>query len=180
MAHAFPVMPLTNPDVVDNLRAVLDRHSSGAAVRAAEAAGGQPDAELWTELVKGGWTGLALPEQFGGAGQPVADLHLALHELGHAAAPVPYRSSVVLVGAFLAAGEPAPAARDIISGVVGGQIWSPAVTERDWLQAIDTHFDGQRVSGRKTFVPDAGAAAGFLVLARDRGGSPVWLAVDAA
>jgi len=179
MTSAFPTIPLDNPDVRYNLRTVLEKYSSGAAIRRSEAAGGVPDADLWGELVRGGWTGLALPEAVGGAGMPVSDLQLALYELGYAAAPVPYRSSVVLTGWFLAVTTEGDAARDIAESIVAGQVWSPAVTEGRWLESIETTFDGKRVSGRKAFVPDAGAAASFLVLARDRAGAPAWLAVDA-
>src|SRR5215471_18570888 len=118
MTSAFPQIPLDNPDVQDNLRVILDKYSTGAAVRRYETSGWMPDPDLWSELAKGGWTGLCLPEAVGGAGMPAADLHLALYELGYAAAPVPYRSSVVLVGWFLAnseaSGEMSEAARGIV------------------------------------------------------------------
>lgn len=178
MTIAFPVMPLPNPDITDNLRRVLDRYSTGAAVRRYEASGWQPDTELWGELVEGGWTGLIVPEELGGSARPFADLHLALHELGYSAAPVPYRSSVVMAG-FLLTGDRKGRSRSIIESIVIGEIWSPAVAESGWLKNIDTSFDGQRASGCKMFVPDAGAAAGFLVLARDKGGSHVWLEIKA-
>jgi alkylation response protein AidB-like acyl-CoA dehydrogenase len=180
MTSAFPVIPSSNPDITDNLRAILDKLATGAAVRTYEESGWQPDGHLWDELVKGGWTGLALPEDAGGAGRPVTDLHLALHELGRAAAPVPYRSSVVLVGVFLGTDGANDDTRPILESVTNGEIWSPAVTEARWLDTVETRFRGARVSGRKVFVPDAGAAARFLVLALDPDGAPVWAGVDAS
>src|SRR5215510_5415290 len=178
MPDAFPQMPIDNPDVTETLRSMLDKLSTSATVRRFEDRGCTPDTDLWDELVRGGWAGLAIPEGLGGGGASVADLHLALHELGHAAAPVPYRSSAVLVGMFLAAEPGNDAAAEIVGAVVGGEMWSPAVTEARWLRDLETRFDGSKVSGRKLFVSDAGAASSFLVLALGSDGSPVWVAVD--
>ncbi len=180
MTQSFPRIALDNPDITANLRAVLRKYSSGLAVRQYEASGHRPDADLWRELVQGGWTGLCLPENLGGSGRPFSDLQLALYELGHTAAPVPYRSSVVLVAGFLAAEATAAPAAEIVAAIAEGQIWAPAVTEPNWLQQVTTRFDGRHVSGRKAFVPDAGAASSFLVLAVEDDGAPAWVAVDAA
>ncbi len=180
MRHSFPRMPLDNPDITAYLAAVLEKYSSGLAIRRYEASGHRPDADLWRELVRGGWTALCLPEDLGGSGRPLSDMQLTLYELGYAAAPVPYRSSVVLVAGFLATEATAEPAAEIVAAVAQGQIWAPAVTEASWLQQVTTRFDGRRVSGRKVFVPDAGAANSFLVLAVEGDGTPAWVAVDAA
>ncbi|ACY98024.1 acyl-CoA dehydrogenase family protein [Thermomonospora curvata] len=37
--------------------------------------------EVWQELVKGGWTALAIPEEYGGAGQGLLELAVALENL---------------------------------------------------------------------------------------------------
>ena len=43
-----------------------------------------------------GWTGAAIPEEFGGAGLGHLAVCVLAEELGHAVAPVPFASSVYL------------------------------------------------------------------------------------
>src|SRR3954453_6718411 len=47
------------------------------------------DREVWRRLAEAGLTGLAVPEEHGGAGLGFLDLALVLEEVGRAVAPVP-------------------------------------------------------------------------------------------
>src|SRR4030042_955348 len=52
--------------------------------------------ELWKEMVELGWTGLIIPEVYGGSGMTFLDLAVLIEEIGRAAMPGPYFSTVVL------------------------------------------------------------------------------------
>jgi len=54
------------------------------------------DAELWQKVVEMGWTATVIPEEFGGLGLSYLELVVIAEELGRAAAPIPFSSSVYL------------------------------------------------------------------------------------
>ena len=54
------------------------------------------DKALWKEIAAMGWTGAAIPEEYGGAGLGHLGLCVIAEELGSALAPVPFSSSVYL------------------------------------------------------------------------------------
>src|SRR5438067_12470867 len=54
------------------------------------------DRDLWSELVKAGLVGIALPEDVGGGGFGILEAGLVLEEIGRAVAPVPYLASVAM------------------------------------------------------------------------------------
>ena len=66
--------------------------------------GPEPGSEpLWRSLAELGWTGLAFPEPYGGAGLGMVELCIVLEELGRSLAPVPFLSTAI-AGRALAAG----------------------------------------------------------------------------
>ena len=54
------------------------------------------DRALWQAMAEMGWTGAAIPEEYGGAGLGHLAVCVLAEELGHAVAPVPFSSSVYL------------------------------------------------------------------------------------
>ena len=59
--------------------------------------GSEPyDRALWQAMAEMGWTGAAIPEEYGGAGLGHLAVCVLAEELGHAVAPVPFSSSVYL------------------------------------------------------------------------------------
>ena len=55
----------------------------------------------WKEMAELGWTGLAVPEEWGGQGLGIVDLAVLFEEMGYALAPSPLLSNTV-VGLALA------------------------------------------------------------------------------
>src|SRR4029450_6078915 len=69
---------------------------------------GAYDKELWKGLAEMGFLGVAIPEQFGGAGAGHLELCVIAEEMGRAIAPVPFSSTVYLAAeALLIAGSDA-------------------------------------------------------------------------
>src|SRR5699024_6271490 len=157
-----------NPDGVDPLdtaeaqtlrevvRDLLDTRSDSTAVRAAMVAPDGFDRDLWSILCgQIGAAGLAVPEQYGGAGATMAELHVVLDELGRTLTPSPMLGSAVLgAQALLAAGEE-DACRRLLPGIAAGDTiaalawtgddgaWSPlcpAVTADQGVLTGDAHY----------------------------------------
>ena len=97
-------------------RAFLDEHATAAAVRALwDDPRGERD-DLWKELGRLGWLGLALPEAHGGSALGMVETAIVLEELGRVAFPGPYLETVVAAQGIQTAGSPAQQAR-----------WLPAI-----------------------------------------------------
>lgn len=134
---------------------------------------GYPEA-LWDQMVDLGWTGLAFPEQYGGAGGSFLDLAVLLEELGRALTPGPFCSTVVLGGlTVLDAGNEAQK-RDLLPGICHGRLKltlalteASASYEPSGVEATAIRLgNAYHLNGVKLFVPDAQAADWLLVAAR--------------
>ncbi len=53
-------------------------------------------ADLWRSIAEMGWTGAAIPEEYGGVGLGRLAVCVLAEELGRAVAPIPFSSSVYL------------------------------------------------------------------------------------
>src|SRR5215472_17502955 len=59
------------------------------------------DADLWLKLAAQGFTGIIVPEAYGGMGLGKVELILLMEEAGYALLPGPFFSTVALAGAVL-------------------------------------------------------------------------------
>lgn len=129
---------------------------------------------LWRQLVSLGWTGLVMPEQYGGTGGSFLDLAVLLEEMGRALVPGPFFSTVLLGGlTVLDAGTEAQK-RDLLPRISTGDLTmtlaltEPSATYEPW--GIETaavpQGGGYTLSGVKLFVPDAHVAGLMVVAAR--------------
>jgi alkylation response protein AidB-like acyl-CoA dehydrogenase len=81
----------------DSLRAMLAGRSPVDQVLANCEQGASHNAALWRVLARDmGLAGLAVPEQYGGAGASLREAAVVVEELGRAVAPVPYLGSAVV------------------------------------------------------------------------------------
>ncbi|MFF5712104.1 acyl-CoA dehydrogenase family protein [Streptomyces sp. NPDC012756] len=146
------------------VRAVLGRHADGAAWRPL------------TEQI--GVAGLAVPEEYGGAGYGAQEVHVVMEELGRELSPVPYLGSAVLVaGALLASDDAAACARllpDLASGAVVGALawaelgsWDPSAVRAEVAPGPGGSW---RITGAKEHVLDGAEAGVLLVAARSGAG----------
>lgn len=104
------------------LRTLLARQCESAAVRAAAASPSGYDRGLWTRLCgEIGVAGLTVPEKYGGAGAGLAEMQVALEELGRVLAPSPLLgSAVVAAQALLLAGD-AEACERLLPDIATGE-----------------------------------------------------------
>jgi len=133
------------------------------------------DPAFWARLAEMGWTGLGIPEEYGGVGT-FLDLVVVLEEAGRALLPGPFFSTMGLAVPTLleAAGEaqkkavlPAIAAGDARATVALTEPSGRWDAEGVTLGARSSG-DGWRLDGVKLFVPDAAVADHTIVVARTR------------
>lgn len=79
----------------------LRNECSSAVVRDVLDSDKQFHADLWTAIVDMGWTGVAIPEEFGGLGAGHLELCVIAEELGRVLAPVPFSSTIYLTAEAL-------------------------------------------------------------------------------
>src|SRR5690242_2990551 len=132
------------------------------------------DRGLWKGLAEMGFLGVAIPEQFGGAGAGHLELCVIAEEMGRALAPVPFSSTVYLAAeAILLAGSEAQKQKWLPLIASGSAIGTLALFEgkgNPSPQAIKLTANGGVLNGSKKPVPD-GAIADFAIVAARTGSS---------
>jgi alkylation response protein AidB-like acyl-CoA dehydrogenase len=130
------------------------------------------DRELWRGLAEMGFLGVAIPEEFGGAGAGHLELCVIAEEIGRALAPVPFSSTVYLAAeALLLAGSNAQKRKwlpAIASGEAIGTLALFEGTGNPSPKAIQLAISGGTLNGIKKPVPD-GAIADFVIVAARTG-----------
>jgi len=137
------------------------------------------DAGVWRQAGEQlGLQGIAIPEEYCGAGFSFAEQAIVLEELGAALYGGPYLASAVLAATALLASPDEDARKRYLPGIASGEtIATLAFTEEDgsWEPdairlAATSSADGWRLDGRKSFVLDGHTAHLILVVARSAGG----------
>ncbi|MFK4491305.1 acyl-CoA dehydrogenase family protein [Bradyrhizobium sp. USDA 336] len=158
----------------DQARKFLAEKCSPKAVRVVLDGKTPYDKELWKGLAEMGFLGVAIPEEFGGAGAGHLELCVIAEEMGRANAPVPFSSTVYLAAeALLIAGSDAQKKK-----------WLPAIASGEAIGTLAL-FEGKGnpapknvkltaangvLNGVKKPVAD-GAIADFAVVAARTGSS---------
>ncbi len=158
----------------DQARKFLGEKCSPKAVRVVLEGKEPYDRELWKGLAEMGFLGVAIPEEFGGAGAGHLELCVIAEEMGRALAPVPFSSTVYLAAeALLLAGSDAQKQKWLPKIASGEAIGTLALFEgkgNPSPQAIKLDASGGVLNGMKKPVPD-GAIADFAVVAARTGSS---------
>jgi alkylation response protein AidB-like acyl-CoA dehydrogenase len=128
------------------------------------------DPELWSAVAEQGWLGIHLSESQGGLGLGVVDLAVVGEEMGRACFPGPFLGTV---WAATLVAEANPTSKYLKSLTAGESKGAVALLESDasWdlaevrLQAQPCG-KGYQLTGRKSFVCDAGVADVLVCVAR--------------
>ena len=147
----------------------LTRELPSDRVREIEQAG-EPDAELWRQIVELGWTGLPVAEQYGGQGGSLPDAAVLIQQLCRAAALTPYQQVVISASTVQKHGSD-ELKQALLPRIAEGAVVAPAAVERSgnvWAPIETIYADGA-VQGQKFFVEYAGSADVHLVTAVQNG-----------
>src|SRR4029079_10819879 len=116
----------------DQARKFLGEKCSPKAVRVVLDGKAPYDKELWKGLAEMGFLGVAIPEEYGGAGAGHLELCVIAEEMGRANAPVPFSSTVYLAAeALLIAGSDAQKKK-----------WLPAIASGEAIGTL-ARFEGK-------------------------------------
>ena len=152
-------------------REFLAERSKAAHVRAAALFERGYGEEFWRDVAGLGWTGLTVPEQYGGAGMTFADMAVLLEEWGAALAPGPLVETAVIGAAAIASCANERQKREHLPRIADGDlIISPALLGEagDWSHlgadiVVGRGSDEWRLHGRRHFVNYADSAGLFIL-----------------
>lgn len=132
------------------------------------------DPKMWQKMVKLGFQGLVIPEEFGGMDGDFVELALFMEEIGRNIVPMPYYSTVALCALPLAKFGSDEQKEAWLPGIAEkGDIWTLAQTEEKATNdaseiQLSAKADGDAfiLNGIKLFVPYAHVAKMMLVATR--------------
>ena len=129
-------------------------------------------------MVNLGWSGILVPEEYGGSNFGVAGISVILQECGKTLTPSPLFSTGVL-GAYAISNFGTQEQKEkYLPKIVSGEITTAlAVDESSHHDPLKTSFEAKKnneeylLNGKKTFVIDGASADILIVLARTSGNS---------
>jgi len=131
----------------------------------------------WRKMAELGWTGLIVPEEYGGAGLNMVDMVVVLEEMGKVVFPGPFFASVILGALAIDLGGTAEQKQGWLPSLADGskratlaQVEESGRWDADGIQlAAKGDGNGFALSGTKLFVHDAHNADLLIVPARSGG-----------
>ncbi|HKI73609.1 MAG TPA: acyl-CoA dehydrogenase family protein [Pseudomonadales bacterium] len=132
--------------------------------------------DTWSAMVDMGWTGMIIPEQYGGSDLGYLTFGIVLEETGRQLTASPlFASALVGASAILAGGSEAQKQSVLPKIVDGSAIVTLAIDESPRHSPCNISLtaeksgDGFKLSGTKCFVAEGGSATHFVVGARTSG-----------
>lgn len=136
------------------------------------------DMDIWQEMVKLGWSGILIPEEFGGSNFGVAGISVILQECGKTLTPSPLFATGVLGAHAITHFGTEEQKNNYLTKIVSGEITTAiAIDETSHHDPLKTNMsavlkdDAYILNGKKVFVVDGASADIFIVLARTSGNS---------
>jgi alkylation response protein AidB-like acyl-CoA dehydrogenase len=163
----------------------IARGTDIARVRALRRNPGEYDKSVWRHMAELGWTGILVPDAYGGSGLGLADAAIVAEGVGRALMPEPFTASAVLATSVLAGAQNEALKQSLLPRIVRGDL-APALAWQEQSATIDSaHIaaaavpfeGGYRLDGTKRYVCGAAGADVFIVAARN-GADLVLAAVD--
>ena len=135
------------------------------------------DESLWRAIADQGWTGLIIPEEYGGLGLGLVDLVAVVEEMGRACLPGPFLSTLWAAALIERAGSEGQR-KQYLEPISAGDLKATVALleeDADWNPAAVTmraEKDGKtfKLRGRKEYVTDAAVADVIICVARDNDG----------
>jgi alkylation response protein AidB-like acyl-CoA dehydrogenase len=132
--------------------------------------------DLWKTFAEMGFSGLLVPEEFGGSGLGCVEAGVVMEEIGRNLMPSPFLATSVLAASALAQGGSAAQKSEHLPKVADGSLLAAlAIDEGAKHRPLMTRMqavrsgNGFRLEGDKAFVVDGHAADLLIVAARTAG-----------
>ena len=124
--------------------------------------------ELWSQISEMGWTGTAIPEEYGGLGLGMLELCVIAEELGRSLAPTPFSSSIYLFAEFIKNYGSEDQKKKFLPLIASGEkIGTFALSETNGTPKpsnVKTEYSSEKINGYKSPVSD-GETADYLIIA---------------
>ena len=140
---------------------------------------------FWRECAEMGWTGVLVPQEFGGIDFGVTGAGLIAREMARTLAPSPFLSTAVLAASALRRSESAAAKAKWLPRIASGEAIvafaideGPRPTDQTQAMAVKSGQDWL-VTAAKHFVLDGHVADAFVVESRRFAGTPALFLVEA-
>lgn len=134
------------------------------------------DSAVWQQMLELGWSGMAIPEEYGGFEFGHAGLGIVLEETGRTLTCSPLIASILLGANLVNELGNVDQKRNLLPAVVSGEtVLTLALDERPFhspsriATTASKQADGYLLNGSKTFVLDGHVADKVLVVARTAG-----------
>ncbi|MFF8097225.1 acyl-CoA dehydrogenase family protein [Streptomyces sp. NPDC016675] len=137
----------------------------------------QHNQKLYEKMANLGWLGIAIPEEYGGAGQGMTDLCLFLQETSYGLAPISgFGTTVIAASAYEKFGTEEQK-RTVLEGVAAGRVEAISMSEPGAGSDVgaltcraERTTGGYLVNGQKTWCSNAHFADHILLIARTEQG----------
>jgi len=127
--------------------------------------------KLWKGVAELGWLGVAIPEEYGGAGYGYLELAMIAGEIGQALAPIPFGSTVYLAAEAITQEGSADQKKQYLTGIASGDLIGTLATNEKvgtlTEKSISATFADGKLSGTKLPVADGVIADFAIVLAKE-------------
>ena len=132
--------------------------------------------DLWRSFAEMGFSGLLVPDEFGGSGLGCVEAGVVMEEIGRTLMPSPFLGTAVLAASALSRGGSAAQKSEYLPKIADGSLLAAlAVDEGAKHRPLQTQMaavragNGFRLSGAKAFVVDGHTADLLIVAARTAG-----------
>jgi alkylation response protein AidB-like acyl-CoA dehydrogenase len=132
--------------------------------------------ELWRSFAEMGFSGLLVPDSFGGSGLGCVEAGVVMEEIGRTLMPSPFLSTAVLAASALSRGGSAAQKSEYLPKIADGSLLAAlAVDEGAKHRPLQTKMqavrsgNGFKLNGAKAFVVDGHTADLLIVAARTAG-----------
>src|SRR5438874_5292351 len=134
--------------------------------------------DLWKVFAEMGFSGLLVPENFGGSGLGCVEAGVVMEDIGRSLMPSPYLSTAVLAASALSRGGSAAQKSEHLPKISDGSLLAAlAIDEGAKHRPLQTRMqavrsgNGFKLKGDKAFVVDGHTADLLIVAARTAGGA---------
>ena len=132
--------------------------------------------DLWRAFAEMGFSGLLVPEDFGGSGLGCVEAGIVMEEIGRTLMPSPFLSTAVLAASALSRGGSAAQKSERLPKISDGSLLAAlAIDEGAKHRPLQTKMqavrsgNGFKLNGAKAFVVDGHVAGLLIVAARTAG-----------
>jgi alkylation response protein AidB-like acyl-CoA dehydrogenase len=132
------------------------------------------DPALWAKMTEQGWTGMIIPEQYGGFGMGMVEMAATLEEMGRALLPGPFFNTVLMAGALIESAGNEIQKQKYLGAIARGEAKATVAFLEESASASPDGVKmqaraaggGYTLDGTKLFVPSAAVADVMVVVAR--------------